>query len=111
MSKGDRPDVPPPAPHECASEYRFSVDQITSAGNLERAKQLHIGDQIEVRLDPQKRAAVFLGEAILGWPSRYGPELEECLNKGYRFPGRVVNRRGLVTLPHLEVLVTGIPGA
>jgi hypothetical protein len=87
----------------------FSLDQITAAGNVERVRQLHIGAIVEVRLDPQGRAAVYSDDVLLGWPSRYASELEDCLRRHHRFPGRIVDEGGLL-LPAREVQVTGVAG-
>jgi hypothetical protein len=85
----------------------FSIDQITSAGNVDRVRGLHIGAPVEVRLDPEGRAAVYADDSLLGWPSRYADELELCLKRGYRFPGRIVDEGGMM-LPDREVQVTGV---
>lgn len=110
MAKGERPDEPPPPPKDCEGEYLFSIDQISSAGNVDRVRELHVGAAVEVRLDPEGRAAVYAQNDLLGWPSKYAADLENCLKQGYRFPGRIVNEAGFM-LPDREVQVTGVRGA
>jgi hypothetical protein len=111
LSKNDPPDRSPRRPpRDCTDTFKFGIDQITTAGNVERVRALHIGDVIEVRLDENGRAAVFDGDVRLGWPSHHADVLEDCLRKHYRFPGRVVEEGG-VAFPVREVQVTGVVAA
>jgi hypothetical protein len=104
---GEPPDLPPIEPEGCVGPFNFDVDQIPASGNLTYAAGLNVFAPVQIRLDDQGRAAVYADDVLIGWPSRWGPKLENCLQQGYHFDGQVTGRHGQDAFPYLEISVSG----
>lgn len=107
MTKNEPDRPPPPESGGCEGPYEFSLDRVADSGNIDKANALVIGDEVRIDRDPQGRPAVFVGADLVGWPSTYEALLDECMQKGYVYTGRVVTRRGYPAFPIVEVSVKG----
>lgn len=107
MSKNSPEPPQEPPRRDCEGPYSFGVDRIPDSGHLDEANALKIGDLIAVERDAQGRPAIFSKGVLIGWPSTHEHVLDECMEKGFAFAGRVQTRRGYPAFPIIEVIVSG----